>query len=93
MSASDLVEWLNANPTPGYGVSGSSGPTADSRDPSTMGRYVIVETVGGVAADNGIVLSTAPLGNGTAIRVDAIVNPPTSTCVKPPPDGQYALGG
>jgi hypothetical protein len=91
MSVTELIGWFRANPSPGMGVSSTSGPAEGAADSVQVG--IVTETVGGVPADNGLVFSIAPTADGAAFRADAIVIPADATCPKPVPGVSWALGG
>jgi hypothetical protein len=91
MSVTELMGWFRANPSPGMGVSSTSGPAEGAAGSARDG--IVTETVGGVPADNGLVFSIASTADGAAFRADAIVIPADATCPKPVPGVIWALGG
>ncbi|MEO6944784.1 MAG: hypothetical protein ABI053_08740 [Lacisediminihabitans sp.] len=91
MSVTELMDWLRANPSPGMGVSSTSGPVEGAA--GSIHDGIVTETVGGMPADNGLVFSIAPTADGVAFRADAIVIPADATCPEPVPGVSWALGG
>ena len=92
MSVTELMDWFRANPSPGMGVSSSSGPVEGASDSVHDGT--VTETLGGAPADNGLVFTIVPTAEGVAFRADAIIIPSDATCPTPTPGGAiWVLGG